>query len=155
MTYLSLDAPNATAGELDNQAVTREGCGVDVLPAFALALAIYWIVAWLARLALTVITLPLAASRSVIQSRVVLDIVRTVVALACGGLGLLAALVTLNRFDVAAAGMLPVAIGVAVAATHLLSARQFLRTRQFADDLLSLFGELAGIAIATLVPFGI
>lgn len=124
---------------------------MEVLSAFAVALAVYWIVAWFVRLAFTVITLPLAASRAVTQSRVVLDIVRTVVALACGATGLTAALLVLNRFGVAAVGMLPVVIGAAVAATHLLAARKFLRTWQFADDLLSLLGELAGIIAATLV----
>jgi hypothetical protein len=117
----------------------------DVL-GFVGGLAIAPVAALVVRVALSVLTMPLARLEAVDRSKTALRALRLVVGVACGASAVLA-----SRWVVVALGGVPgvalsVAVAVMTAAFHLVAARQFVGTSQLIDEMFWLVGEELGIA---------
>jgi hypothetical protein len=122
----------------------------DVL-SFVAGLAAAPVAALVVRVALSVLTMPLARLEAVDRSKTALRALRLVVGAACGASALLA-----SRWVVVALGGVPgvalsLAVAVMTAAFQVSTARQFVGTPQFVDEMFWLAGEELGIAAVVVV----
>ena len=113
--------------------------------AFVLGLMAVPVAAWLVRIALAVVTMPMGHFDAVVGSRTTLRVLRLVVGVACGAGALLA-----GRWVVAACGGVPgvtfaVAAAVTTAAYQVRAVWPMRGTHQLVDDMLWLVGEEIGI----------
>jgi hypothetical protein len=113
---------------------------------FLAALIVYPIAAWLVRLALTLLTMPLVKVDAFVRSRPSLGVLRFLVGLGCGAGGVASAMWLAASLGGAPAWVLGAALLALVGLVQLRGAWPFRGTAQFTDDMLSLVGEALGVA---------
>jgi len=142
-----------SAPGIDKAAPGPQGTDVRIAIAYLAGLVAFPVASWLARMAVTVATLPLAGVVRDSQSRAALRALRVGSGIVCGAAGFLAAARVSAWLGASATVWLACLLGAYLVFAHVPGLRRLAGGPQVGDESLSFAGEELGLVAGALVWF--